>query len=204
MHEFDRQVLLGELRRLPANAALAAAAAPATRLLPFYSTFCDRANWGDPPALQEALEFVWRHAEGRRYSREETKRQYAAVDKLALLEPRQGFGWDYTCSHYAALSVASCFDYLLKKRTPHAAAAVEWTFNAAYRLAGYLLFKNVGRRKSTAESRRRTVAHPIVQMELVRQRRDLDRLHVAVDEAARTATIKALRILANDEPALPT
>lgn len=203
MHEFDRQILVGELQRLPANAALAAATSASSRLVPFYSEFCNRSCWGDALALQNALEFAWDHAEGRRHRREQAKRQRAVAAKLAQLEPRDGFGWDYTCSHYAALSVASCIDYVLKERTVHAAAALEWVFNAAYRLAGYLLFKGIGPHKSTPESRRQAVAHPIVQMELARQRRDLDRLHVAAADAARAETIKVLRILGKRETTLP-
>ena len=187
---------------LAIDAILAFGAAASTRMFPFYSDFSEQNHWGDSSALRSALDFAWQCAEGREVTRDEIERHGALADMVARIEPRHGYGWEFTCSHYAALSVASCIDFALSHQPKDSVAAAEWVFNAAYQAAGYSLFKSIGRMKSTPTSRQQTLEHPLVQTELIRQRRDLDQLCEAAD-LVRPATIRVLHDRSLEEETLP-
>ena len=79
---FDPDFLGRELRRLPRTHRVVFAAACCERLLPNYAAFTREVHWGDPHALREALDYIWRTVSGGSVDRDEINRLIKQCDAV--------------------------------------------------------------------------------------------------------------------------
>jgi hypothetical protein len=164
LHSYDEAVLVRDLARLARHARVAFAASRAQRLFPAYEDFCRRAGRGDPEALAGILERVWLHLLGDPMSGDEIR---AALDGcLRLIPGEEDEPWIDEQAY--ADDAASAIAYTLGALDTGEAQEAAWAARRAYEAADHYVVHRLG-----VASESQVLAHPIVQGELSRQRRDL-------------------------------
>lgn len=167
MLDYNEIALVGDLARLSSNSRVAFAASCAERMFPAYEKFCDQAGRGDRAALSEILESVWRHLFGDKMSTEQMSAQLKRCMELIPGEDDEPRVDAQACADDAASGAA----YALRALQTGEPQEAAWAARRAYNAADYHVMHRLG-----IEGDSQLLAHPIVQAELLRQRRDLDDL----------------------------
>ncbi len=175
---FDETQLVGILNRLDTEGRVAFAAACAERLLPAYVAFSNRTGRGEPATLRSILTRLWDDLAGDLMAESEVQ---ANVKACMELLPREDEGPWVVEQDFADDAVAATA-YTLECRKSGNAQEAAWAARRAFEALDEFVAnrENIDWSVPDAEARAlalaRILAHPLVQAELARQRRDLDEL----------------------------
>jgi uncharacterized protein YjaG (DUF416 family) len=188
---YDEREIIRKLDRLDPRAKVAFAAACAERQIPGYMAFSQQTGRGDPYALIDILEHVWRDGRGDPMS--------ADADQIELLRcmaliPRDDEGPWINEQAYAE-DAASAVAYALRARNTGMSQEAAYAARVAYEALDHHVINRLG-----IEDDGHVSEHPVVQAELARQHRDLDELLGA--DAALAQTVVRLRARARTEAAI--
>jgi uncharacterized protein YjaG (DUF416 family) len=185
---YDEAAIVEALARLSPMLRVVFAAACAERLFPAYEDFCRRAGRGDRAALANALEQVWRHLLGDEMRADQVGLALSRCMALVPGEDEQPWVDEQPYAEDAATAIAYTLGALASGDPQEAA----WAARCASEAADYRVMYGLG-----VESEARVVAHPIVQRELSRQRRDLE--EVVEAREASPALVARIRDRARSE-----
>lgn len=172
---FSEQLLVKELERLPSPFRVVFAAASAERLVPAYTSFSRRTGRGDATTLAAVLERLWQDVQGNRMDARQV--QENVVMSLSLIPQEDSGPWvsEQAWAEDAAAAVA----YALRCRQNGQSQEAAWAARRAYEALDHFAIDQVGIDMNRAEAEEQVLSHPLVQAELLRQRRDLDELLAA-------------------------
>jgi uncharacterized protein YjaG (DUF416 family) len=173
MLRYDEAAAVLELARLSPERRVVYAATCSERLLPLYEGYCRRSGRGNSVAIAEILQRLWQHLLGDEMGVSDID---AALSRcMALIPDEDVEPWiDEQAFADDAVSATAYALETLKSGEPQESA---WAGRRAFEAAGYHVSHRLG-----VESYSDVVAHPVVQRELSRQRRDLDELLAARQE----------------------
>jgi hypothetical protein len=175
MLHYDEAALARDLARVGTNSRVVFAASCAERLLPAYAEYCARVGRGDQAALPEILGQIWQHLLGDEMSTEELR--LALRRCMALIPGEDDEPWvDEQAYADDAVSAIAYTLRALENGDPQEAA---WAARRVYEAADHYVIHRLA-----VEGESPVLAHPIVQGELARQRRDLEELLGAQQESA--------------------
>lgn len=173
---FNEQQLVEELAQIPPLQRAMFAAACAERLLPAYAAFADQTGFGDLPRLRTVLERVWRDLEGDTMGDEELR---ATLDLCMDSIPEEEDGW--APEQAAAEDYVEALAYTIRCRRTGDAQEAAWAARCPYEAADHFVIEHEGIDTNQAGAEERVLSHPLVQLELTRQRRDIEDLLTAGD-----------------------
>ncbi len=196
MLTYDETRLVADLKRLSRPLRVLFAAACAERQVPAYTRFLNGVGVEYPNAVGAALDDVW--ANPARDDSGELERQ---LEECMALIPREDAidRWteDVTYGANAAISVA----YALRARKGGDAREAAFAGRIAYESLDHFVVNRQNVDLNLAGAEERVLAHPLIQAELLRQRRDVDELGEVKDPDL-TSTAARLRHRAAAEGAL--
>lgn len=175
MLRYDEPALVRDLGRLKRNSRVAFAASCAERLIPAYGDFCKRSGRGDRATLAGILERAWQHLLGDEMREEQVRAELRRC--MALIPAEDDEPWIDEQPY--ADDAASAIAYTLRALEDGEPREAAWAARRAYEAADHHVMHRVG-----VEGESQVLAHPIVQVELLRQRRDLEELLGARRESA--------------------
>jgi uncharacterized protein YjaG (DUF416 family) len=176
---FNEQCLVSKLDRLPPTLRVLFAASTAERLSPAYLSYSRLTGRGDPSALSGALERLWHDIEGQRMDSAQVQKN---LEMLMVLIPREGDGSWIPEQAWAEDAVAAVA-YALRCRENGQSIESAWAAQRAYEALDHFVISKTGIDIASPEANEEVLLSPLVQAELLRQRRDLDELMAAGDEA---------------------
>jgi len=180
MLRYDEVTMVAALARGPLPLRTAFAAACAERLLPAYEEYCRQTGRGDPTVLAGILDRVWAALLGAEMSAEQIRGEIDRCMPLIPEEDDEPWVDEQAYADDAASAVAYTLRALETGKTQEAA----WAARRAYEAVDHHVTHRLA-----VEGDEHVLAHPVVQGELARQRRDLDELvdgtAVATDLIAR-------------------
>jgi hypothetical protein len=175
MLRYDKAALVRDLARVGIKSRVAFAASCAERLFPAYEDFWRRAGRGDRATLAEALEAVWQHLLGDEMSTEQIRAELGRC--MALIPGEDDEPWVEEQAY--ADDAASAMAYTLRALDTGEPQEAAWAARRAYEAADHHVMHRLG-----VDGETQVLAHPIVQAEFSRQRRDLDEILGARRESA--------------------
>jgi uncharacterized protein YjaG (DUF416 family) len=168
---FEESQLGAQLCRLPREHRAAFAAACAERVFPAYVRFSQEAGKGDPETLRAALGHLWDDLTGDPVSELELD---ATAKKCLALVPKEDVD-PWVDSLPGAQDAVIALVHALEARWKTSSREAMWSARCAYdALDRFVRFDDSGVVVTANEER--VLEHPLIQAELVRQRRDLDEL----------------------------
>jgi uncharacterized protein YjaG (DUF416 family) len=201
MRRFDRSILIERLERLPEAHRVAFAASAAGRLFPAYVRYCQVAKQGDPAALRTVLQLAWDVSLGATESNAKLVDCEAIAHALTRIPETPPVSANLGGSaEDATAAVAYCLRTILRHDAKQAALAASRSYDAAYQAA--VNNDTIGLAIVTMDDVERWLAHPLVQVELERQERDLLALESAVPEHT-TAVVASMRERSSMEVVIP-
>jgi len=189
MIKYDEQKLIRSLEVLPNFARVAFAAACAERQMADYARVTRKSDgFGSVVA---ALDSIWSELMGAP-TRDDIFRRHLAVCMSAMAEPESPEAME---TDDAIASVA----YTLRARLRGDSQEAAWAARTTYASLDYYLGGLIPSTEFTREVEQRILAHPLMQAELERQRRDLSDLTELVgDKGNVISTIVGLRARAKE------
>jgi uncharacterized protein YjaG (DUF416 family) len=166
---FDIERTRAALAKLLFHQQLAFGAACCERMLPNYETFMREVGWGEVLPLRHALDVVWAACEGRRPREAELRNHVSEV------ENRIPDSEDFTSLHVASAQDAACaicalLDFLLGGDLDRVVSAAQLSTDSV----DLIVQERAGMDPQDPRLEQKILEHPMMQQELVRQRRDLD------------------------------
>jgi uncharacterized protein YjaG (DUF416 family) len=180
---FDEQMLVRDLDRLPPPLRVVFAAASAERLLPTYMSFSRRTGRGDAKTLTAILERLWLDMQGNRMDSRQVQEN---IDISLRLIPEEDSG-SWVPEQALAEDAAAAVAYAVSCRQSGRSQEAAWAARRAYEALDHFVINQEGIDPSEAGAEERVLSHPPVQAELLRQRRDIDELLAAQWDVARVA-----------------
>lgn len=179
--QFSRTQLTRKLARLPLPLCVIFAAACAERLLPGYITFSNRTGQGDSTAIMRALARLWEDVGGRPMTADEVQANISTCMNLIPPDDDVSLGEESDYAENASAAVVYALTCLQKSNAEYGA----WSADQAYEALGQFVTNRDNVDLNAQGSLRRILANPLIQAELVRQRRDVNELLRAADEDVR-------------------
>lgn len=190
MLDFDEAKLRDKIETLSKRLRPAFAAACAQRLQPSYRRFVERSGRGDIEKVGGILERVWTDLSGNPISRNEIDLK---LDECMDLIPREDDG-PWLPGQAAAEDAVTALAYTLRCRQNGSAQEAAWAARHSSEAIDRFVIDREDIDLNKAGEQARILADPLVQMELLRQRRDLEdllRRKVSVIELRDRAKIEA-------------
>jgi hypothetical protein len=144
------------------------------------------------------MERLWRDVHGDTMSRGDIE---AAVDRAMHLLPSEEDGWDEETQPYAE-DAAAALAYALRARLTGDPQEAAWACRRVYEAADHFVIATTGLPVGGSEAERVLLAHPVVQAELSRQRRDLNELSGLANSATQDSQIDEMRRRSEQEAQL--
>ena len=167
---FDEPVLRGQLDRLPREHRAAFAASCAERLFSAYVRFSCEAGRADPKTLRAALDALWDDLTGKPLSELELRAMVKTCRALVPSEEDEPSD-KQPCAEDAVVALV----YALEARVKQGSQEAAWSAQRAYEaLDHFVMFDDSG--VTVTANEQRLLEHPLVQAELIRQKRDLEEL----------------------------
>jgi uncharacterized protein YjaG (DUF416 family) len=169
---YNEQALIERLREIPAESRVAFALLCAERLLPSYQAFHEATGKGSFAALACISERLWKDISGERMTIEEVSAQLQACMELIPGEedtpgsPLQVYAED----------AASALAYALRARLSGESQEAVWAARRAYETLDHYVIQHDEIDPNEPQAEEHVVHHPLIQVELIRQQRDLDDL----------------------------
>lgn len=170
--KYDETANVEQLRQLPPLLRAMFALLTALRILPAYRRFHQKTGRGDPDVLQNLAELLWEDLAGAELAKEQLQ---AAVDKSMKLIPVEDDGWDEATQPYAE-DAAAAVTYALRARLSGDAQEAGWAARRVYEASDYFASSRLGELANRPDAESTILSTPPVQVELARQRRDLQEL----------------------------
>lgn len=167
MLHYDETTLVRDLARVEIISRVAFAASCAERLFPAYEDFCKRAGRGDRATLAAILLRVWQHLLGDEMSTEQIRAELSRCMSLIPGEDDEPWLDEQAYADDAASAIA----YTLRALDGGEPQEAAWAARRAYEAADHYVMHRLG-----VEGESQVLAHPIVQSEFSRQRRDLEEI----------------------------
>ena len=187
---YNEAALVHDLDRVGDQSRVAFAASCAERLFPAYEDFCRRAGRGDRAMLGWILARVWNHLLGDPMR---SQHLHEALERCIELIPGEDEE-PWVAEQAYADDAASAIAYTLRALDGGQSQEVAWAARRAYEAADHHVTHRLGIEEL------QVLAHPIVQREFSRQRRDLDELLGAAEGS--TALFARLRDRAKAEASM--
>ena len=188
MLKYDEPKILDELGALPNFARVAFAAACAERQMADYARVAT--NLDTFKSVASALDCIWNELLGVP-TRDETLTRHLSECMSALPQPESPEGQDTD----AITSTA----YAIRARLTGVIQEAAWAARHAFDNLYFYLTDPIPSKEFTPEAEQRVLAHPLIQAELQRQRRDLSDLTELVrDKGNLISTILRLRARAKE------
>jgi uncharacterized protein YjaG (DUF416 family) len=194
MLRYDETELLQTIERLPRQLRAAFAAACAQRMLIAYSKFTTRTGRGNPLALKEILNHLWRDLVENCMSDTEI---VAAIDSCMKLIPEEGKD-PYVPGQLVADDAPSAAVYALECHRSGSAQEAAWAAQCICETLEEHVMRQENISINTVDLDDRLFSHSLVQAELARQQRDLRELlsnTVTVDELRRRSENEATAVM---------
>ena len=165
---FNDKRTLEVLSKMQAHQQIAFGAACCERMLPNYETFMREANWGDVGPLRRALDTAWDACEGTH------PQEVQLRDLLSKCEQSAPDSEEFTSLHTAsaqdaAFSVCALLDFLLAGDVDRILSVPRFSTDSVDLIVQEQ--EEMDPRDPLREQK--ILEHPLMQQELVRQRRDL-------------------------------
>jgi uncharacterized protein YjaG (DUF416 family) len=193
MLRFDEAELVQNLERLSIWQRVAFAVACAERLRPAYLSFSERTGRGNSLDFEDALDRLWLDLGGETMTDDEVG---AKIERCMELMPREGDEpWDD--SQVYAENAGSALVYALRCRQNGQSQEAAWAARHVYEALDHHIIARESMDVSAPGAEARVLSHPLIQAELCRQRRDLER-SLGIHEDVRQ-TIVVLRDQARRE-----
>jgi uncharacterized protein YjaG (DUF416 family) len=169
--EYDEKRLVNELNRLAPARRAAFAASCAERLAPMYRTFSKFTGEGEPEAIAAALEHVWEELSSENRNDARTEEVLAACEKLVTDEDAGERKWvvQRGCAQNALAAVI----YTVRCLRTGDAQEAAWSARQAYEALDLHVQHLEDFNPDSPDAEERLLMHPLVQVELGRQRHDL-------------------------------
>jgi uncharacterized protein YjaG (DUF416 family) len=184
---FDEMALAAALDRLPEPHRTVFAAACAERLMPAYDAFATRSGRGDPKALSDILARLWDDLAGNAMTSAQLQ---SLIDDCMKLIPRED-EVPWVPEQPAAEDAGAAVAYALRCRQNGRGQEAAWSARRSYEAQDHCVINREGINVNVQGSESRVAAHPAVQVELARQRRDLDDLSNTGDPRDAAARLRA-------------
>ena len=178
---FSKVQLARKLDRLPPTLRAVFAAACAERLLPAYLTFADLAGQGEPETLTRVFTRLWEDIAGDAMPESEIQSNIRTCTDL--IPPDDDESLDVETAYAEDADVALIC--ALKCRKEGDSQEAIWAAKRAADSLDHFVFNRDNVNLNAPGALERTLADPLIQAELARQRRDLDELLRAADEDVR-------------------
>ncbi|MGD0094730.1 MAG: DUF416 family protein [Planctomycetota bacterium] len=169
---FDR-AHLEPLDKLQPELRGAFAAACAERLMPRYRKFSELAQEGDPDSLERSLSRLWADLLGRRMPDAELEAMLRTCMKLISQLQSDS---DWPTEQAEAEDAASALAYALRCRRNGQSEEVGAAAKRAYEAVDCYVIKHGEIDTNAPGAEAEILSHPLIQVELGRQKRDLDEL----------------------------
>lgn len=181
--------LVRQLNGLPVIFRVAFATACAERLLPMYLHYTEQSHRGDSNIMAGAVCFLWETLLGRETSKDELQNH---IDSRMTLIPGDD---DVPWVKGQAYAENSASAVVFALRTLHSGESQEaaWAAQNAYEASDYYVTHELNFEYGSAEAEQRIRSHPVVQIELQRQQRDLQDLLSAAGTDNTSSVITMLR-----------
>jgi len=170
MLNFDEKKLVADLQRLSPALRVAFAAACAERQMPAYRSFANKHRVENPDTLDRALDDAWLSPSKRGM---EPQRQ---LDESMALIPQEDAVKPWTREANYAQDASISVAYALRARITGEAQEAAWSARHAWESLYQFVIDREGLDINQPSDMARVLSHPLVQAELLRQRRDLDDL----------------------------
>lgn len=188
---FDEAEWSIQLNRLHAKRKAAFAATCAERMFPVYARFCVLMQGGQPEVLREILTRLWDDIEGMPMSGHEINSRLKIVMEAIPQKDEGGFILEQAAAEDAGAALA----YALRCRRTGSAVEAVWAARRAYEAIDYNVINLEFISTNADRSEEQILAHPLIQQELLRQKRDIDEL------IQQKITVKHLRERSSQEAA---
>lgn len=179
--QYDEQQLMEKLERLPRPLRVVFAAACAERLLPAYINFSARTGRGDSVAFKSILTRLWDDLGGHPMTDVEVETKINTCMTLIPGEDEEPWVMEQASAEDAGAALA----YALTCRQNGKSHEAAWAGRRAYEALDHFVINSENIDTSIPGGEERVLAHPLVQAEFARQRRDLDELRDTGDEDVR-------------------
>ncbi len=194
---FDEQLLVTQLGELSWDLRLLFAVSCAERLFPAYIRYQQVAKRGDAGTLRTILDGLWDDLLRGDFSRSVAQ----DLDKcMALIPQEESRAW---CTEEPwAEDAAACIAYSLRARQTGDPQEVAWAARRVYEAVDDYVLNATGQEFQLPAEEKRVLAHPVIQKELERQRRDLDEL-LTCNHTSRGLDVTRYRRRAVEERCIP-
>ena len=181
MFRFDQAELTGKLDQLLPSLRVIFAASCAERLLPAYTTFSCLARQGEPETIKRSLARLWEAIAGDSMTGDEMQ---TSIDACMALIPHGDEDISLDIETAYAEDAATAVVYALTCLQNGSSQEAMWTAQCASEAIGYFAThrEKIDVKPGAAS---RVYAHPLIQVELARQCRDIDELLGIDDEDVR-------------------
>jgi uncharacterized protein YjaG (DUF416 family) len=169
MYNFDENTLVNELAKLPPHGRIAFAAAAATRQLGNYEWYARRFNADGELRPREIANQLWDALSTDSIDRTTWA---SALDEVMSLLPEEGDDW--LICHALADDALASLAYAVRALLTPDPQEVAWAARRAYEAADQAAIRTLGLQPGLPDTEIAIKSHPLVQREIVRQRRDFD------------------------------
>lgn len=173
---FNDKVALQALTELESHQQLAVGAACCERMLPNYSRFTTEVNWGDLPSVRSALDVVWDACSREVLGGTDMDRLLASCE--AAIPHADEFRSLYVSSaQEAVFAVCALLDFMGDRDPERIVSVLRFAIDSV----DLIVQEQEGMDSRDPLLERKILGHPLMQQELVRQRRDMSeaaRFHV--------------------------
>ena len=197
MLTFNESHICQKLASLPRWARVVFASTVATRLFRAYQAYCADTSSGDSPQLSSILEFIWHNISRIDL---DIPRINQSIEVATKLLPSEDDAWSEFFSP-AEDAVASVL-YALRTMVTGECQEAAWAARRSYEAVDDYVVSSMKIDLQKKDSEVEVLGHPLVQLELSRQLRDLDKLQSEIDMPI-DSVIKDFRCRAQIEYAIP-
>jgi uncharacterized protein YjaG (DUF416 family) len=189
MMTYDESRLIAMLNALPTELRVAFAALCAERLMPAYTAFARRLGHKDAVQLTSILGRVWRAVDNGAMAEEDLLSNLDVC--MGLIQAEDEGEWS-SLRAYAEDAVAAVA-YALRVQQNGESQEAAWAARRVYEALDHFVTNEEEIDTSEPGAEERILSHPLIQQELVRQRKDLDDLNKLAHQREWRTEITKLR-----------
>lgn len=169
--KFDEKTLVSDLRQLPRWARLTFAASVASRMSHAYTAYINAGGKGDPTLITATLEFVWRNILAAADHHDQIRGYLESI--MQLIPPE-----DVTVNSLNAYAedALSSSAYTLRTCLSGEPQEAAWAARCTYEAVDEYVIELIKIPPGSHEAETSILAHPLMQQELNRQKRDVSDL----------------------------
>jgi uncharacterized protein YjaG (DUF416 family) len=183
---FDERSLTNGLDHIPPPLRVIFAATIAERLLPAYENFSRETGRGHPGMLADIVERLWRDIKGTPMDAPEL--QESINLSMSLIPREDDIPW--IPEQAWAEDAAAATTYALRCRQNGDPKEAAWAARRAYEALDHFVQASASSDTITVADEERVLSNPLIQAELMRQRRDLRELKAKSEHGVATLAEK--------------